>query len=70
MSPNKCFTLALDQGIKHQLGAGRIGDVGGRQVHREQTPIGVDGDMPLSPIDLLVGVIAALTRAPRGIDWL
>ena len=56
----------LDQGAQHQLGTSRIGDVDGRQVNRQLSPIGVDGDVPLSSLDLLACIESAFASLRRG----
>lgn len=52
---------ALDLGIEHQLRACRVSDVGWRQIHREKSSVGIGRGMPLTPADVFVCVIAALT---------
>ena len=52
----------LLQGIEYELGARRIGHIGRRQVHRQQSPVGVHSNVPLAAPDLLVGVVPGLLR--------
>lgn len=44
----------LDQGIEYELSASRVSDIGRRQIHCKQAPIGIDRNMPFASADLLV----------------
>ena len=60
---------ALADGVQDWLGTGAIGNVRCRQVHGEQTPVGVHRDMAFAPDDLLPGIVT--TRfGHRGLDRL
>lgn len=56
---------AFDQAIEHHLRASGVGNVGWRQVHRQQATIRVDCDMAFAPAEFLVGVITSRSRAGR-----
>src|SRR3972149_5866883 len=51
--------------MQDELGAGAVGDVGRGQVDHEQTPVGIDGDVPFAPDHLLSRVIAAFLGSWR-----
>src|ERR1700738_1142566 len=56
---------ALADRIEDRLRSGAVGNVRRRQVHGEQTPIRVHGDMAFAADDLLSRVITALFRHRR-----
>jgi hypothetical protein len=55
---------SLDEGerpagsFQHALGAVAILDIGGVNLDREQSAVGVSQDVTLAPVDLFAGVIA------------
>ncbi|MCY1364198.1 hypothetical protein D9M69_509930 [compost metagenome] len=56
---------ALLQCLKNRDGSRAISNVCRRQVHHQQPPICIHGNMPLAPDDLLRSIVAALFRRWR-----
>ena len=53
-----------------RIGASEVSDNGGRQIHCEQAPIGIDRNMSCAFANLLVGVISAFMRTWCFDRWL
>ncbi len=56
---------ALLEGIKHCQRAARVGDIGRRQAHHQQSAIGIDGDVTLAAVDPFGRVVATARRTGR-----